>query len=164
MAGLANTPDGRADSESVAPPPPKLRPVLRARHRGRERDRGRGGWFGYQWFDREILSTLPATLGQATEFRVPCSVQVFDASGDRVDQFYLERRVWVPLTELPEHVWKAFIASEDRRFFEHEGWIRRNPPGARRQSHRRRHEPGRKHDHPADREEPARRKREELPA
>lgn len=80
-----------------------------------------GGWFGYQWFDKEILSTLPATLGKATEFRVPCSVQVFDAEGDRVDQFYLERRVWVPLPELPDHAWKAFIASEDRRFFEHEG-------------------------------------------
>jgi penicillin-binding protein 1A len=48
-------------------------------------------------------------------------VQVYAANGERVDQFYLERRVWVPIAELPPHVWQAFVASEDRRFFEHEG-------------------------------------------
>ena len=80
-----------------------------------------GAGFGYQWFDREILSTLPASLDQNAQFRIPCSVQVFATDGARVDQFYLERRVWVPIKELPEHVWRAFIASEDRRFFEHEG-------------------------------------------
>lgn len=80
-----------------------------------------GGWFGWRWFQTEILATLPDSLGPATEFRVPCSVQVFDASETRVDQFYLERRIWVPRAELPDYVWQAFIASEDRRFFEHEG-------------------------------------------
>jgi penicillin-binding protein 1A len=82
---------------------------------------GVGGAFGWQWFKTEILATLPTSLGPATEFRVPCSVQVFDTAGERVDQFYLERRVWVPRDELPDYVWQSFIASEDRRFFEHEG-------------------------------------------
>jgi penicillin-binding protein 1A len=82
---------------------------------------GIGGWYGYSWFNREILSTLPPELGRDSEFRIPCSVQVFAADGSRVDQFYLERRVWVPIDELPKHVWQAFVASEDRRFFEHEG-------------------------------------------
>lgn len=80
-----------------------------------------GGWFGYRWFEKEILSTLPAQLGPDAEFRIPCSVQVFAADGSRVDQFYLERRVWVPIAELPDYVWQAFVASEDHRFFEHEG-------------------------------------------
>ncbi len=79
------------------------------------------GAFGWRWFKTEVLATLPTSLGPATEFRVPCSVQVFDTAGGRVDQFYLERRVWVPRDELPDYVWQAFIASEDRRFFEHEG-------------------------------------------
>ncbi len=79
------------------------------------------GAYGYSWFNREILSTLPPELGRDAEFRIPCSVQVFAADGARVDQFYLERRVWVPIAELPPHVWQAFVASEDRRFFEHEG-------------------------------------------
>jgi len=80
-----------------------------------------GGWFGWRWFEREILATIPAELNRDTEFRIPCSVQVFAADGSRVDQFYLERRVWVPIAELPDHVWQAFVASEDRRFFEHPG-------------------------------------------
>ena len=82
---------------------------------------GVGAGFGWSWFNREILSTLPPELGRDAEFRIPCSVQVFAADGERVDQFYLERRVWVPIAELPDHVWQAFVASEDRRFFEHQG-------------------------------------------
>lgn len=82
---------------------------------------GIGGWFGWRWFDREILSTIPERLDADAEFHIPCSVQVFAADGTRVDQFYLERRVWVPIGELPAHVWQAFVASEDRRFFEHPG-------------------------------------------
>lgn len=79
------------------------------------------GAFAWRWFQTEILATLPESLGPATEFRVPCSVQVFDTHDKRVDQFYLERRVWVSRAELPDFVWQAFVASEDRRFFEHEG-------------------------------------------
>ncbi len=79
------------------------------------------GWFGYRWLDKEILSTLPATLDKDAVFRFPCSVQVYAADNSRVDQFYLERRVWVPITELPPVVWQAFVSSEDRRFFDHQG-------------------------------------------
>jgi membrane carboxypeptidase/penicillin-binding protein len=32
-----------------------------------------------------------------------------------------ERRVWIPLTEVPAHARNAFIAAEDRRFFRHGG-------------------------------------------
>ena len=31
------------------------------------------------------------------------------------------RRVWVPLADIPEHVQKAFIAAEDKRFYQHKG-------------------------------------------
>lgn len=79
------------------------------------------GWYGYAWLDAEILSTLPETFDKDAVFRFPCSVQVFAADESRVDQFYLERRVWVPIDQLPDAVWQAFVASEDRRFFEHEG-------------------------------------------
>ncbi len=79
------------------------------------------GWYGYSWLDSEILSTLPQTFDKDAVFHFPCSVQVFAADHSRVDQFYLERRVWVPIDQLPPVVWQAFVASEDRRFFEHEG-------------------------------------------
>ena len=32
-----------------------------------------------------------------------------------------QRRVWVPLADIPAHVQKAFIAAEDKRFYEHKG-------------------------------------------
>jgi penicillin-binding protein 1A len=31
------------------------------------------------------------------------------------------RRVWIPLAKIPDLVQKAFIAAEDRRFFQHHG-------------------------------------------
>src|SRR5262249_29534049 len=37
------------------------------------------------------------------------------------DSFYLERRYWVPLEDLPDHVWQAFVAAEDQHFFDHRG-------------------------------------------
>lgn len=32
-----------------------------------------------------------------------------------------QRRIWVPLADIPEHVQKAFVAAEDKRFFQHHG-------------------------------------------
>jgi membrane peptidoglycan carboxypeptidase len=29
--------------------------------------------------------------------------------------------VWVPLADIPEHVQKAFLAAEDKRFYQHKG-------------------------------------------
>ena len=46
---------------------------------------------------------------------------------DSKDHTYAEafvpgnRRIWVPLDDIPDHVQKAFIAAEDRRFFQHHG-------------------------------------------
>ena len=47
---------------------------------------------------------------------------VLDAKGERfADLSESNRRVWVPLTNIPVHVQKAFIAAEDKRFYEHKG-------------------------------------------
>jgi len=32
-----------------------------------------------------------------------------------------QRRIWVPLTDIPAHVQKAFVSAEDKRFFVHHG-------------------------------------------
>jgi hypothetical protein len=46
---------------------------------------------------------------------------------DNKNQTYAEvfepgnRRIWVPLADIPDEVKKAFIAAEDRRFFQHHG-------------------------------------------
>ena len=48
---------------------------------------------------------------------------VLDASGAKFAELYEHdhRRHWVPLSEIPEHVQQAFIAAEDKRFYEHHG-------------------------------------------
>src|SRR5215470_4787006 len=47
---------------------------------------------------------------------------ILDAKGERfADLTESNRRIWVPLQNIPVDVQKAFIAAEDRRFYEHKG-------------------------------------------
>ena len=48
---------------------------------------------------------------------------MLDGKGQRFAEVFEEnqRRVWVPLADIPEQVQKAFIAAEDKRFFQHKG-------------------------------------------
>ncbi len=47
---------------------------------------------------------------------------VLDAKGERFsDLTESNRRLWVPLKDIPRHVQEAFIAAEDKRFYEHKG-------------------------------------------
>jgi penicillin-binding protein 1A len=54
---------------------------------------------------------------------LPGASVVLDRKGERFAEVFEEnqRRVWVVLADIPEHVQKAFIAAEDRRFFQHKG-------------------------------------------
>jgi penicillin-binding protein 1A len=61
----------------------------------------------------------PARLKGA---RMAASGGILDAKGERfADLTESNRRVWVPLRDIPVDVQKAFIAAEDRRFYEHHG-------------------------------------------
>ena len=55
--------------------------------------------------------------------KLPGASVVLDRKGERFAEVFEEnqRRVWVVLADIPEHVQKAFIAAEDRRFFQHRG-------------------------------------------
>lgn len=46
---------------------------------------------------------------------------VVDGNGDEISKLYLTRRVIIPIDSIPEVVRNAFIAIEDRRFYEHNG-------------------------------------------
>jgi penicillin-binding protein 1A len=48
---------------------------------------------------------------------------VFDRNGERFAEVFEEnqRRMWVPIADIPEHVPKAFVAAEDKHFYEHKG-------------------------------------------
>jgi len=47
---------------------------------------------------------------------------VYSADGELIGEFYLQKRMVVPLDRIPEHVRQAFIAAEDRRFWDHPGF------------------------------------------
>src|SRR5262245_29541201 len=55
--------------------------------------------------------------------KLPGASVVLDRKGERFAEVFEEnqRRVWVLLGDLPEYVQKAFIAAEDKRFYQHKG-------------------------------------------
>ena len=55
--------------------------------------------------------------------KLPGASIVLDRKGERFAEVFEEnqRRVWVPLSDIPEHVQKAFLAAEDKRFYQHKG-------------------------------------------
>ncbi|MBI5504541.1 MAG: PBP1A family penicillin-binding protein [Deltaproteobacteria bacterium] len=78
-------------------------------------------WAASVWLQANVLSTLPENLAHLQAYRPPSNCIIFDAAGNLIDEFYVERRIWMPIKDLPEHVWQAFVAAEDRRFFAHGG-------------------------------------------
>ena len=55
--------------------------------------------------------------------KLPGASVVLDRKGERFAEVFEEnqRRQWVPLGDIPEHVQKAFLAAEDKRFYRHKG-------------------------------------------
>lgn len=88
------------------------------------------------WVVLVVAATVPAAGGYGdvvdVEFDIPEDTAlptlaersvVYAADGSVLAVLHDEqdRRI-VPLSGLPDHVWQAVIAAEDRRFFEHEGY------------------------------------------
>lgn len=55
---------------------------------------------------------------------------VLDRDGEEIGKLFQVNRVVVPIDSLPEHVPAAFVAAEDRRFWEHGGVDWQRVPGA----------------------------------
>jgi penicillin-binding protein 1A len=65
-------------------------------------------------------SNLPY-IGSLREYNPPIITEVFSDGGEVIGRFWEEKRIVVPLDQVPEHLINAFIAAEDARFFKHEG-------------------------------------------
>jgi len=61
--------------------------------------------------------------GKLKGLKLPGASIVLDRKGERFAEVFEEnqRRVWVPLADIPEQVRNAFIAAEDKRFYQHKG-------------------------------------------
>ena len=94
----------------------------------------------HQFCKNEPITSPVVDLGQVIDFfntaatdlpdpttlkgrKLPSLSQVLDGSGkDFADVFEPgNRRIWLPLADVPDQVQKAFIAAEDRRFYQHHG-------------------------------------------
>ncbi len=66
------------------------------------------------------LHGLPA-FDTLRDYEPLVSTRVYGLDGSEVFEFYRERRTVVPFQQIPEVVKKAVLASEDARFYEHQG-------------------------------------------
>ena len=61
------------------------------------------------------------TSAELRAFRPAEGGRILDRNGRLLGRLRAVRRVNVPLAEVPRHVRQAFLATEDRRFYEHDG-------------------------------------------
>ncbi|MBF0202774.1 MAG: PBP1A family penicillin-binding protein [Desulfamplus sp.] len=60
-------------------------------------------------------------INNLTDYRPPTITNVFSDDGTKIGEFYKERRIVMPLSDMPPDLINAFIAAEDSRFREHVG-------------------------------------------
>jgi len=73
-----------------------------------------GGIYFYLSRDLPKISSL-------TDYRPPIITTVYSDDNRKIAEFYNERRIVIPLSEMPKMLIDAFIAAEDARFFKHKG-------------------------------------------
>ncbi len=75
-----------------------------------------GGGYIYYHFLRDLPD-----FTSIKDFRPPVVTEIFARDGQRIGEFYNERRIEVPYSRLPRQLVLAFVGAEDARFFEHPG-------------------------------------------
>ena len=78
------------------------------------------GVAGGLWFYDEFLRGLP-DLRRIEDYRPAVTSVVLDRKGRIIGEFYEEKRRLVPIGEIPAAVQLAFVAAEDKSFFQHRG-------------------------------------------
>src|SRR3989344_4975623 len=69
---------------------------------------------------RHLLNTLPPAHS-LEEYQPNLTTRIFDYKGNQVTELFTERRVWIPLNQIPVDMQNAFISVEDDKFFKHWG-------------------------------------------
>lgn len=67
-----------------------------------------------------ISEDLPK-INSLRDYRPPVVTSVYADNGEKIAEFYEQRRIVVPLSRMSPTLINAFIAVEDSRFFDHEG-------------------------------------------
>ena len=75
------------------------------------------GLFGTYYFLSQDLPKI-ATL---KDYHPPIITTVYSDDNRKIAEFFRERRIVMPLSELPDMLLEAFVAAEDARFYKHQG-------------------------------------------
>ncbi|HYB71545.1 MAG TPA: PBP1A family penicillin-binding protein [Candidatus Bathyarchaeia archaeon] len=71
-----------------------------------------------------VLTILPRSLPSVTQlesYDASEGTKVYDDNDELVTEFHVERRIFVPLAQIPKALREAIIATEDSRFYSHYG-------------------------------------------
>src|SRR5262249_48056230 len=73
-------------------------------------------------FYNEAMKDLP-DVNTLKNYKLQETAEVLDLKGERFSEIYSEnnRRIVVPISQIPDHVKKAFVAAEDQNFYKHNG-------------------------------------------
>ncbi len=77
-------------------------------------------WFYFDHIAKQLPSEQ-AALKKLTDAPLEIASEVFDKEGRKIGEFSRQRRYFVELSNIPEHVIKAFLSAEDKDFFDHHG-------------------------------------------
>ena len=68
-----------------------------------------------------FLSRNLPSLEQLENFDPDLVTRIYSAGGKVLNELFVQKRVFIELDKIPDHMQNAIVASEDRRFFEHWG-------------------------------------------
>ncbi|PQA85768.1 penicillin-binding protein 1A [Hyphococcus luteus] len=72
------------------------------------------------WYLHNLNKDLP-DYQQLAEYAPPVTTRVYAGDGSLVAEFARERRLFVPIEAIPDHVKYAFVSAEDKSFYDHAG-------------------------------------------
>ncbi|MCB0411974.1 MAG: PBP1A family penicillin-binding protein [Bdellovibrionales bacterium] len=67
-----------------------------------------------------LSSDLPKMI-KVEDYEPLLVTQVYDRNGEKIGEFFREKRILVPYDQIPKHLVQAFISAEDSSFFQHSG-------------------------------------------
>jgi penicillin-binding protein 1A len=67
------------------------------------------------------LSRNLPKIASLKDYRPPIITTVYSDDNRKIGEFFKERRIVIPLSQMPDMLKKAFIAAEDSRFYTHQG-------------------------------------------
>lgn len=68
-----------------------------------------------------FLAATVAGMGEIPDIQTPLTSTFYDRNGEVISTRFEQNRIEIPLDVIPDHLEKAFVAVEDRRFYSHRG-------------------------------------------